>query len=161
LPAGGAPDQAAILAEIAARSTAGLDHLNALLTSGALPRGSATATCWPPARSAASLSSGGHAGARQAAVGRRQTLRTSRPRDSPPRSGCPAGTNADSAADTTARPDWPLNQACDLGPIAIIRGTRRLTALLPPGSVHLIITSPPYNVGVGYRSHDDALADDE
>jgi site-specific DNA-methyltransferase (adenine-specific) len=55
-----------------------------------------------------------------------------------------------------------LGRALDLGLVSIIRGdARQLAALLPPGSIQLIITSPPYNVGIGYRSHDDALADDE
>ena len=30
-------------------------------------------------------------------------------------------------------------------------------ALLPPGSVSAIVTSPPYNLGIDYRSYDDAL----
>lgn len=32
---------------------------------------------------------------------------------------------------------------------------------LPDGSVHLVITSPPYNVGKGYADYDDALPQDE
>ena len=31
---------------------------------------------------------------------------------------------------------------------------------VPEGSVHLAITSPPYNVGLGYDTHDDAMAYD-
>ena len=31
-------------------------------------------------------------------------------------------------------------------------------AALPPGSVDVCVTSPPYNIGVAYRSHDDRMA---
>ena len=32
---------------------------------------------------------------------------------------------------------------------------------LPDGSVHLIVTSPPYNVGMGYENHDDDMPFDD
>jgi site-specific DNA-methyltransferase (adenine-specific) len=32
---------------------------------------------------------------------------------------------------------------------------------LPPGSIDAIVTSPPYNLGIRYRSYDDALPRDE
>lgn len=145
-------DQAAILAEIAARSTAGLEHLNGLLTSGALPA---------PFRNRDVLAAC-------------QLLQTTLEADAAPGVGSQdadsvaageaadlTGHNADSAAATAALVDWPLGQVCDLGPVSIIHGdARRLTACVPPGSVQLIVTSPPYNVGIAYSSHDDALADD-
>jgi site-specific DNA-methyltransferase (adenine-specific) len=34
-------------------------------------------------------------------------------------------------------------------------------AALPPGSVSVVVTSPPYNLGVRYRSYDDTLPRDE
>ena len=49
--------------------------------------------------------------------------------------------------------------ASDLvGPVTIRCGdARRLDAFLAPASVHLAVTSPPYNVGVGYSEHNDTL----
>lgn len=38
---------------------------------------------------------------------------------------------------------------------------RGLAAFVPPRSVHLVVTSPPYNVGAAYASHDDNLPDAE
>ena len=145
--------RAMILAEIAARSTAGLDHLNALLTSGALPasfRNRDVLAACKVVQARLPEDEGQGSGVRDQASGDREQ-----------------GIEVEPTPDTCdltpdAIPDWEMGQAVDLGSVIIIRGdTRRLAALLPPGSVHLIITSPPYNVGVGYRSHDDALADDE
>lgn len=157
--------RAAILAEIAARSTAGLDHLNALLTSGALPASfrnrdvlaackivqsrlpqttpeTETAAAVEPAWEGEVLPDGATSDLFAEAAAPDLPLPPSEP---------PAATLS----------DWPWGRSVDLGSVIIIRGdARRLAALLPRDTVHLIITSPPYNVGVEYRSHDDALADD-
>jgi site-specific DNA-methyltransferase (adenine-specific) len=145
--------RAAILAEIAARSTTGLDHLNALLTSGALPASFRNRDVLVACKVVqASLPDGG-----QAAGDRGQKSGVSEQEAEVGLTPDPCSLTPDSAV-----PDWPLGRALDLGPVSIIRGdARQLAALLPLASVHLIITSPPYNVGIGYRSHDDALADDE
>ena len=42
----------------------------------------------------------------------------------------------------------------------ITADSRRLTAYVAPGTAHLIVTSPPYNVGVPYGTHDDNLPAD-
>lgn len=39
--------------------------------------------------------------------------------------------------------------------------SRDILAAMPAESVHLAITSPPYNVGLAYDSHDDAMPYDE
>lgn len=154
-----AEDQASILAEIAARSTAGLDHLNALLTSGLLPapfrNRDVLAAC---ATLQADLPHPVTSGSARGGVPQDRALENAAER----RSGI-AQTHEDAEAEATAAcVDWPLEEDRDVGPIRIIRGdARRLTTLVPSGSVHLIVTSPPYNVGVAYQSHDDALADDE
>lgn len=46
--------------------------------------------------------------------------------------------------------------------VAIHTGSAEDMGVLPDGSVHLVVTSPPYNVGVSYGSHgnDDRSADD-
>ena len=36
--------------------------------------------------------------------------------------------------------------------------SRRLTEYVAPGTAHLAITSPPYNVGIDYDTHDDRLS---
>jgi len=157
--------RAAILAEIAARSTVGLDHLNALLTSGALPASfrnrDVLAACKivqsrlpqtaPETETAAAAEPAWEGEVPDGATS--DLLADAAATDVPmPPSEPPA----------TTLSDWPLGRSVDLGSVIIIRGdARRLAALLPPDTVHLIITSPPYNVGIGYRSHDDALADDE
>ena len=144
--------RALILAEIAARSTAGLDHLNALLTSGALPasfRNRDVLAACKIVQSRLPDDKGSGVSDQEAEVGL-TTLA------SPPEQADSCSLTPDSSV-----PDWPLGESVDLGSVIIIRGdARRLTALLPLASVQLIITSPPYNVGIGYRSHDDALADD-
>jgi len=144
--------RAMILTEIAARSTAGLDHLNALLTSGALPASfrnrDVLAACKVVQARLPTSDQGSGDGGQASGVSEQESESRLIP---------------DSCGLTPAScPDWPLGESADLGPVVILRGdARRLTAFLPPGSIQLIITSPPYNVGVGYRSHDDALADDE
>jgi site-specific DNA-methyltransferase (adenine-specific) len=145
--------RAAILAEIAVRSTAGLDHLNALLTSGALPASFRNRDVLAACKVVqASLPDGGQAAGDR---GQKSGVRDQEAEVGLPPDPCPL--TPDSAV-----PDWSLGRALDLGLVSIIRGdARQLAALLPPGSIQLIITSPPYNVGIGYRSHDDALADDE
>ena len=48
-----------------------------------------------------------------------------------------------------------------VGAITIVHGdSRRLTAYVAPDSAHLAITSPPYNVGTDYDTHDDRLSTD-
>lgn len=151
-------DQAAILAEIAARSTAGLEHLNALLTAGTLPA---------PFRNRDVLAACKLLQTTVRADVAHSAEREDAPRE-PDNAGAvaageaahPAYANDDSAV-AAALVDWPLGLVCDLGPVSIICGdARQLTAYAQPGSVQLIITSPPYNVGIAYGSHDDALADD-
>jgi len=43
----------------------------------------------------------------------------------------------------------------------ILRGDARDMQAVPDGSVHLIVTSPPYNVAKGYVDHNDSLSLDE
>ena len=46
----------------------------------------------------------------------------------------------------------------DVGLVTIVRGdSRRLTKYVAPGTAHLAITSPPYNVAKDYSAHDDNL----
>ena len=46
----------------------------------------------------------------------------------------------------------------DGGLVTIVRGdSRRLTKYVAPGTAHLAITSPPYNVAKVYSAHDDNL----
>ncbi|MGA2974668.1 MAG: site-specific DNA-methyltransferase [Spirochaetia bacterium] len=40
--------------------------------------------------------------------------------------------------------------------LAIIKGNMLSTKAIAPGSVNLIVTSPPYNVDIAYGAHDDA-----
>jgi modification methylase len=157
-----AEDQAAILTEIAARSTTGLDHLNALLTSSTLPAPFRNRDVLAACKVLETTLEADAAPGAEWADGAREL-------------DCAGAVSESGTADIaetnhgTAAPgaaaflvDWRLDEDRGVGPIRIIRGdARRLTTLVPPGSVHLIITSPPYNVGVGYQSHDDALADDE
>ncbi len=62
----------------------------------------------------------------------------------------------------------PGSRACAPAPFALVdTGRSRLTfyladcldvlQTLPPGSASVIVTSPPYNLGVRYRSYDDTL----
>lgn len=151
-------DQAAVLAEIAARSTAGLAHLNALLTSAALPapfRNRDVLAACQLLQATLEVEAGRGIG----------------PDDAHHEPVDADDVAADEAGDLTGygqefpaaapRADWPLGQVCDLGPVSIIHAdARQLTASVPADSVQLIVTSPPYNVGIAYASHDDALADD-
>ena len=148
--------RAMILAEIAARSTAGLDHLNALLTSGALPASfrnrDVLAAC--KVVQARLPDEGQGSGVRDQASG------------APGRTG--AGMQVERLTPDTCRPDPLSRPRLGDGPSRRPglrdhhpRGRAAARCAPAPGSVHLIVTSPPYNVGVGYRSHDDALADDE
>jgi len=156
--------RAMILAEIAARSTAGLDHLNALLTSGALPapfRNRDVLAACKVLQASLPVGGNGDTEMGRGGDGERSEVSDQTAEDGPAPETCHLEPETCDLS-PGAVPHWPLGHAHDLGPIIIIRGdARRLTALLHPGSVHLTITSPPYNVGVGYQSHDDALADDE
>ena len=151
--------RAAILAEIAARSTTGLDHLNALLTSGALPTPFRNRDVLAACKIVqASLPGSGQ----ESVVGEQGAEPELNPDACLLTPDACLLTPDPCALTPEAILDWPMNHVYDFGRISIIRGdARRLAALLPPGSVHLIITSPPYNVGIDYHSHDDGLADDE
>jgi site-specific DNA-methyltransferase (adenine-specific) len=49
-----------------------------------------------------------------------------------------------------------------VGEISIWHGdSRALSRALPPNSVHLVVTSPPYNVGTDYAEHNDRMAEEE
>jgi DNA modification methylase len=45
--------------------------------------------------------------------------------------------------------------------VAVINADSRTIAKLGIEPVHLVITSPPYNVGIDYNEHDDSLSQDE
>ncbi len=58
---------------------------------------------------------------------------------------------------STVAGDFPRR----VGDITIVHGdSRRLTAYVAPDTAHLAITSPPYNVGTDYDTHDDRLSTD-
>jgi modification methylase len=146
--------RAAILAEIAARSSTGLDYLNALLTSGALPAPFRNRDVLAACRVVqASLPEDEGAGV-SGQEGEPELTAESRSLGVLTPDSCSLTTDS-------SVPDWALGQTCELGPVIIIRGdARQLAEFLQPASIHLIITSPPYNVGIDYGSHDDTLADD-
>jgi site-specific DNA-methyltransferase (adenine-specific) len=52
----------------------------------------------------------------------------------------------------SARP-WYIN-----GGISIYKASTLVTRAVAPGSVDLVVTSPPYNVDISYGTHDDALS---
>jgi DNA modification methylase/uncharacterized ParB-like nuclease family protein len=55
-------------------------------------------------------------------------------------------------------PEPAVAEAAAAGPVTIhCADARRLAELLPAESVQLVVTSPPYNVGIPYGAHDDAL----
>jgi site-specific DNA-methyltransferase (adenine-specific) len=47
------------------------------------------------------------------------------------------------------------------GDLVIINGDVLTTRRLQKGEIDLVVTSPPYNVGIQYNSHDDRIAYDE
>jgi site-specific DNA-methyltransferase (adenine-specific) len=49
----------------------------------------------------------------------------------------------------------------DNGQIRIINENIFITKKIPPESIDLVITSPPYNVDIKYTSHDDQLTYDQ
>jgi modification methylase len=72
-------------------------------------------------------------------------------------------------AELQANPVQPLHPVSPaiVGPVAgrqvaiYNQDARRLAEVIAPGSVHLVITSPPYNAGIDYGTHDDAMPQDE
>ena len=51
--------------------------------------------------------------------------------------------------------DMPSRPFFETGSLAIFQGDVRTTRALQPGSVDLIVTSPPYNVDIAYGKHND------
>ncbi|MGO9311033.1 MAG: DNA-methyltransferase [Spirochaetia bacterium] len=57
----------------------------------------------------------------------------------------------------TGRPDMAAARAFfETKDLRIIKGSVLTTQAMEPGSVDLVVTSPPYNVDIDYGSHDDA-----
>ena len=78
----------------------------------------------------------------------------------PPTTPTTSGDKPDSKSETAAIPQSEVLRF-EMGPITIIQGSATFLPGydLPPA--HLIVTSPPYNVGIEYDTHDDNLPIDE
>ena len=50
----------------------------------------------------------------------------------------------------------PANPFFQTENLKIVKGNVLTTRSVEPGSVELIVTSPPYNVDIDYGTHDDA-----
>jgi modification methylase len=68
-------------------------------------------------------------------------------------------TRADTATPTLPIPELtPISRATTLPTLILNRDARYMGEYLTTESAHLIITSPPYNVGIDYDAHEDDLS---
>jgi DNA modification methylase len=69
----------------------------------------------------------------------------------------------DATATAAGREDggrWRVAGVAGAGVVEVVQGDCRAVAWGEPGGAQLVVTSPPYNVGIGYASHDDALPEE-
>ena len=157
-----APDPVRCLTEIVARTTAGLADFNTLLASGALAQPYRNRDVLVACRNVldrlrGALPEGELASAPGLALLAPAATGAAVTQDEP----APAVTGAvvsSTAVPPIAAPDF---DPCDLGPVRIWQAdARELPALVAPEPVHLVITSPPYNVGIDYGVYDDTLSEE-
>ena len=166
-----AAGQIALLQGIRDRTTAGLIALDALLAGGDLPgprRKPDVLLALGNVLDELGQESGDSGQAETGDSGQESVVREQRDAVEPERAGGPA---SDSAPIYGLLPEpvlltnppvgvVPPAQAFPLtiGGVTIVLGdSRRLTEYVAPGTVHLAITSPPYNVAKEYATHDDNL----
>ena len=171
-----APDatgQIALLQGIRDRTTAGLIALDALLAGGDLPgprRKPDVLLALGSVLDELRQESGDRGQAETGGSGQASGIREQTPAEQPISAAWPAADRAPSAGllpEPVLRTNPPVSVVppaqtfpLTIGEVTIVHGdSRRLTAYVAPGSAHLAITSPPYNVGIDYDTHDDNLSD--
>lgn len=169
-----AAGQIMLLKGIRDRTTAGLIALDALLAGDDLPspqRKPDVLLALGAVLDELRQASGDRGQAETGGSGQESGSREQTPAEQPISAAWPAADRAPSAGllpEPVLRTNPPVSvvpsaQAFPLtiGEVTIVHGdSRRLTAYVAPDSAHLAITSPPYNVGIDYDTHDDRLSTD-